>query len=308
MNTIEENSKTIQLTDKRLLGYIEVGDPEGKALFHFHGLNSSRLEVKIVHEQMLEAKIRFIGLDRPGIGLSTFQEDRKVLDMVDDLEALADSLGIDKFSVLGISSGAKYVLACAYKIPHRLISCNIISAAAPMEFINDDMDKAIRIFISFIQKVPWIIRPIYWLLYARLSQNISKSDRFLENIFATLGEVDKKLLEEERIKKMLLEAFRESYVQGSKGVAYDAGFDLIKYSWGFKLEDIKFPNIHFWHGALDKGIPLSMVKSMIEKISGAILKVYPHEGHMSIVISQIEEILEDIIDSDKKTKNNHASN
>jgi len=296
---LDENSKTLKLSDGRLLGYTEVGDPEGKVLFHFHGLNSSRLEVKIVHGQMLKAKIRFIGIDRPGIGLSTFQENRKVLDMVDDLEELAGSLGIKKFSVLGISSGAKYVLACAYKIPHRLISCNVISSAAPMEFINEDMDKAIHLFISFIQKAPWIIRPTYWFLYARLSQNISKSDQFLDNIFATLGEVDKKLLEEETIKKMLLEAFRESYVQGSKGVAYDAGFDLIKYSWGFKLEDINFPNIHFWHGALDKGIPLSMVKSMIEKISGAILKVYPHDGHMSIVINQIEEIIEDIIGSVK---------
>ena len=287
-------NQTMILADGRVLGYAESGDPEGKVLLHFHGLNSSRLEVKIVHDQMLKAGIRFIGIDRPGIGLSTFQENRKVLDIVDDVEELADSLGIEKFSVLGISSGGKYALACAYKIPHRLISCNIISGASPMEFINEDMDKKIHLFISFIQKTPWLIRPIYWFLYAQLSQNISKSDQFLENIFATLGEVDKKLLEKENIKTMLLEAFRESYVQGSKGVAYEAGFDLIKYSWGFKLEDIEFPNIHFWHGALDKGIPLSMVKSMVEKISGATLKVYLNDGHISIVINQIENIIEDM--------------
>jgi len=47
---LDENSNTIKLDDGRSLGYIEVGDPEGKALFHFHGLNSSRLEVNIVHE------------------------------------------------------------------------------------------------------------------------------------------------------------------------------------------------------------------------------------------------------------------
>lgn len=186
------------------------------------------------------------------------------------------------------------MLACAYKISHRLISCNVISAAAPMEFINNDMDRTIRIFISLVQKIPWLIRPIYWLLYARFSQNISKSDQFLENIFATLGEVDKKILEERTTKKMLLEAFRESYAQGSKGVAYDASFDLIKYSWGFNLEDIEFSNIHFWHGALDKGIPLSMVKSMTKKISGASLKVYPRDGHISIVIHKIDEIIGNI--------------
>ena len=296
----EALNQTMTLADGRVLGYAEAGDPEGKVLFHFHGLNSSRLEVKMVHDQMLKAGIRFIGIDRPGIGLSTFLENREVLDMVDDVEELANSLGIKKFSVLGISSGGKYALACAFKIPHRLISCNIISGASPMEFINKDMDKKIHLFISFIQKTPWLIRPIYWFLYARLSQNISKSDQFLENIFATLGEVDKRLFEEETVRTMLLEAFRESYVQGNKGVAYEAGFDLIKYSWGFKLEDVEFPNIHFWHGALDKGIPLSMVKSMVEKISGATLKVYPNDGHISIVINQIEKIIEDILDSMKK--------
>ncbi len=296
----EALNQTMTLADGRVLGYAEAGDPEGKVLFHFHGLNSSRLEVKMVHDQMLKAGIRFIGIDRPGMGLSTFLKNREVLDMVDDVEELADSLGIKKFSVLGISSGGKYALACAYKIPHRLISCNIISGASPMEFINKDMDKKIHLFISFIQKTPWLIRPIYWFLYARLSQNISKTDQFLENIFATLGEVDKKLLEEETVKTMLLEAFRESYVQGNKGVACEAGFDLIKHSWGFKLEDVEFPNIHFWHGALDKGIPLSMVKSMVEKISGATLKVYPNDGHISIVINQIEKIIEDILDSMKK--------
>lgn len=291
---LNENSNTVKLADGRVLGYIEVGDPEGRALFHFHGLNSSRLEVNMVHEQMLKANIRCIGVDRPGMGLSTFQKNRKVLDIVDYVEELADSLSIKKFSVLGISSGAKYVLACAYKIPHRLISCNIISAATPMECINNDMDRKIRIFISLVQKISWLIRPVYWFLYARLSQDVSKSDRFIENIFATLGDADKQLLEDATTKKMLLETFRESYVQGSKGVAYDARFDLIKHSWGFNLEDIAFSNIYFWHGALDKMIPLSMVESMIEKMSAAHLTVYPHEGHISIVMHKIDEIIGNI--------------
>ena len=302
-NILDDNSQTIQLADGRLLGYIEAGDPEGKALFHFHGLNSSRLEVNIIQNEMLKSGIRIIGVDRPGMGLSTFQENRKVLDFVDDIVALADHLAIEKFSVMGTSSGCKYVLACAYKISHRLLSCHIISGASPMEFINDDMDKTTRTLILLLQKAPWLIEPVYWFSFGRYSQEPSKEEKFVSSILFTLGEVDKSLLENDTIKQMLVSAFRESYIQGSRGVAYDARFDLLASSWGFDFKDIEFTPIHFWHGALDKGMPLSMAKIMVDKISGTTLRVFDDEGHLSIAFNKIDVIVEDIVKDMNKNEN-----
>ena len=111
---IHNLNNTLTLKDGRTLGYAEAGDLKGKPLFLFHGLHSSRLEVKLFDEEMLASNIRLISIDRPGMGISTFQEKRKVLDVVADIDALANSLDIDIFSVLGSSSGVKYVLACAY--------------------------------------------------------------------------------------------------------------------------------------------------------------------------------------------------
>lgn len=289
MKTID---KTITLEDGRILGYIETGDLTGKPLFLFHGLHSSRLEAKSVHENMLERGIRLIGVDRPGMGYSTFQENRKVLDFVDDVTQLAEHLKLDTFSVLGISSGGKYALACAYKIPMRLHSCNIISGAAPMELLNDEMPFFNRFFISIIQHFPWLIKPIYWFLYGRLSKKSENSDQFLAEIVHVLDEVDKKMMENKELKALLLNAFHESYAQGTKGVAYDASFDIQKNAWGFNPADITFTPIHFWHGGLDKGMPLSMTKRLIEKIPNATLKVYPHEGHISVIFNQIDEIMD----------------
>ena len=45
--------------------------------------------------------------DRPGFGLSDFQEDRTYLDWPEDVRELADQLGIDRFAVLG----------CAVEVP-----------------------------------------------------------------------------------------------------------------------------------------------------------------------------------------------
>jgi pimeloyl-ACP methyl ester carboxylesterase len=93
-------NQTLILKDGRILGYAEAGNPQGKPLFLCHGLHSSRLEVKMFHAEMLDAGIRVISIDRAGMGISTFQKNRQVLDIVTDIEALADRLGIEKLSVL----------------------------------------------------------------------------------------------------------------------------------------------------------------------------------------------------------------
>jgi pimeloyl-ACP methyl ester carboxylesterase len=61
-----------------------------------------------------------LSIDRPGIGLSDFQPNRTLLDWADDISELAQTLRLDRFALLGWSAGGPYVLACAFKIPHRL--------------------------------------------------------------------------------------------------------------------------------------------------------------------------------------------
>ena len=293
MMITEALNQTIILADGRVLGYAEAGDPKGTPLFLFHGLNSSRLEVNIVHAQMLKAGIRCIGVDRPGIGLSTFQKDREVLDFVDDVVALADSLGIEKFSVMGVSAGTPYTLACIYKVPHRVNSCGIISAVAPVfRFGFKAMSKESSAFIFLAQKLPWLVKYVFWFMQGRFSQDDAKEEQFLENIMFTLDDVDKKLIEVESAKKALMETFRESFRQGSKGVACDGILAFAK-PWGFTLEEIDFSPIHLWHGEKDNGVPLIMVESMKKKLVGATLKTYPMEGHLSIIFNKMDDIIKD---------------
>jgi len=56
-------NNTLILKDGRTLGYAEARDPKGKPLFLFHGLHSSRLEVKLFDEEMLASNIRLISID-----------------------------------------------------------------------------------------------------------------------------------------------------------------------------------------------------------------------------------------------------
>ena len=107
---------------------------------------------------LLRAVIWFIGIDRPGIGLFSFQPGRMILDFLSDVEALADALGIEEFSLTAVSTGSPYLFACLHKLPRRVSSCAIIAGVPPvLELGADKMPKESRIFISIAQKFPCLI-------------------------------------------------------------------------------------------------------------------------------------------------------
>ena len=64
----------LDLPDGRRLGYTEFGDPLGIPLFAFHGTPGSRFMFRLVHEPARRLGLRIIAPDRPGFGLSDYQE------------------------------------------------------------------------------------------------------------------------------------------------------------------------------------------------------------------------------------------
>jgi pimeloyl-ACP methyl ester carboxylesterase len=75
--------------------------------------------------------VRLITFDRPGYGESDRQEFRQVADVVPDVEAIADALGVEQFAVLGRSGGGPHALACAALLPDRVTRAGILVSLAP---------------------------------------------------------------------------------------------------------------------------------------------------------------------------------
>jgi pimeloyl-ACP methyl ester carboxylesterase len=86
------------------------------------------------HDFAIRRNIRVISIDRPGMGLSTYVPDRKILDWPTDVVRLADHLGVGKkFTVLGSSGGGSYALACAYAIPERMQGVGVMAGLGPWQ-------------------------------------------------------------------------------------------------------------------------------------------------------------------------------
>lgn len=83
------------------------GDPGGRPLLYFHGWPGSR-EGRLGGEAAKAKGVRMIALDRPGMGLSDYQLRRSLVDWPDDVIQVTAALGLDRFAMLGISTGTPY--------------------------------------------------------------------------------------------------------------------------------------------------------------------------------------------------------
>ena len=111
---------SLVLREGRALTWAEYGDRNGVPLIELHGGGASHLSGLVYHREALEAGVRIIAADRPGAGGSTPDPDYTVAGFHEDLEQLADHLGLEQFVVMGNSNGGMFSIALAHAMPDRV--------------------------------------------------------------------------------------------------------------------------------------------------------------------------------------------
>jgi pimeloyl-ACP methyl ester carboxylesterase len=270
---VSSDSSTLRLRDGRTLGFAQYGDPAGNVLFYLHGYPGSRVEARLLAEPAERLGLRLIGIDRPGMGLSTFQARRRFLDWPSDMAEVADKLGIDRFSIVGCSGGGPYAIACACKIPDRLIACGIVSGAG-----------IAGPFLSITSRgLPWLLSPLIRPFF----QDESHAARSLRRFSRWWPEPDRKVLP--RVGDILAASLAGAFRQGSQGPAYEGA--LLGGHWDFKPEEVCYPNLWWWHGDLDKHVPVALGRAVADRLSGCKATYYPEEGHISLIVNRGEDIV-----------------
>jgi len=110
--------QTLLLSDGRSVGFSDYGSPGAVPVIWCHGGPGSRLQGASAGAQ---PSLRVIGIDRPGYGLSTPNPGRSIGGWTADALAVADHLGLERFLVVGISTGGAYALALAAAAPERVM-------------------------------------------------------------------------------------------------------------------------------------------------------------------------------------------
>jgi len=282
--------REVTLRDGRILGYDDVGAASGMPIVYFHGFGSSRL-IRHPDDRIAERLgVRVIAVDRPGIGMSTRRPGRRLLDWPADVVEFADLLDLDRFAVLGWSGGGPYALACAWAIPTRVTRCGVVSAPAPLAGVPnaDYLYRSHRAAARAAGSAPWMIRLAMWR-WARAQRR--DPERHLNEAVAQMIEADRIVVEDPRVRSVMLANVAELYLQGGRGV-YDEALIMAR-RWGFPLERIEAP-VHLWHGDDDPTVPAAMGRYLAAAVPGCRATFYPGEGH-HLLFDRWEEILTDLV-------------
>ena len=284
---------TLRLPDGRALAYLEVGDPEGRPVFYFHGGPGSRLEARLFDDLCKELGVRLIAADRPGYGLSDDQKDRTYLDWPGDVAALADHLGIERFAVLGWSSGGPYAAAVAYEIPERLSVAAIVAGVGPIaaaDFPPSALGEETfggsatnRLFIWSARNGPWLMRALFRAMRIMV---FTDPAGLVENADETsFSERDLEFFARREFSVSTVEAFR----QGVAGATRD--FTIERRLWPFALGQINAPTVLVFHGGQDMGVHPSVAEYVCRRMPRCDEpKIFAEEGH-SVIYSRFSDIV-----------------
>jgi pimeloyl-ACP methyl ester carboxylesterase len=291
--------KTIQLSDGRTLAYLEGGDPNGRPVFYFHGGPGSRLEGQIYDRLNQKLGIRMIVADRPGYGLSDNQENRTYLNWADDVAELADQLGIERFAVLGYSSGGPYAAVVAHQLPERVAVAVIVAGEGP--YASGDYPQSVlnsatfngsemnKMMIWSANHAPWFMRTFFTasrILLFRDPVGMSESEGGFD---FEMSAKDKQFFTRDFSHEISADGI-ESLRQGVEGMTRDLTLERLE--WPFALEEIHSPTVLIFHGDEDTTVHPAVAEYMCRRITSCVSPtIFPGEGH-SVIYYRYNEIIQ----------------
>ncbi len=283
-----EAASVIAMRDGRKLAYLEVGDPTGFPVFHFHGHGSSRLEALALADAAKKARVRLIAFDRPGIGLSDPKFGDRLLNWPSDVAEAADRLGIQSFAVQGMSAGGPYALACAHLLPDRVTACSLVSAVPPPG-IALSSGPTLRRFAW------WVARNFPKYLRRRLQE--IRPDHMSEamvrarmvRIGQWLGGEDLRLMQDPAKHELLVRTMLESGRQDGRGNRSE--IERLVRPWGFDIRKVKVP-VFVFHGDEDQIMHVRPAQKMARALKGCVATFYAGEGHFSVLVNKADRLME----------------
>ncbi len=285
LDTHVANEGVLELANGRILGYAEYGPADGTPLLFCHGSPGSRYQ-RHPEASLLETHgIRQITIERPGYGNSTYQPGRTLLDWPNDIAEAADVLDLPEFFLVGLSGGGPHVLACAARIPERLLGVAILDSPGPVAESEAAAVLPVGLRLA-VKLIP--LRGVSRLIGYTQARAIRKDpDAFMDSLGERWGEVDLEVFRRPSVREMFREDFTEAVRPGSKGLTRDLRIGLR--DWGFELAQIEM-HVDVWHGEQDGSAPVELARYVVAELPDATGHYRADAGHL-LIFDYWDEIL-----------------
>jgi pimeloyl-ACP methyl ester carboxylesterase len=220
--------------------------------------------------------IRLIAIERAGYGISTSLPGRRIIDVVPDIHAVADHLDLDRFAVLGWSSGGPHALAAGCGLADRVTAVGAVASIAPLDELGLD-GLGQRAFLEMAQADPQAFRDGMKELAASIRSDPEGTSTAL--LAEVMTERDVAYIARPENHDMVMENLVESARGDWEGYADDCVAETI--GWGFGLDKVGV-KVVLLHGTDDRVVPTEHSRYLAKALPNASLREVDGEGHISV--------------------------
>ena len=266
------------------------GAPDGHAVFLLHGTPGALSGPRPRGIFLYRLGIRLISYNRPGYPGSDRRESRGVADAADDVKAIADHFGIDRFSVIGRSGGAPHALACAAaaSLRDRAICVAALSSLAPYDAAGLDWFGGMaESNVEAFQNAECNLGALITALNQHAGQVRNNSQGLLDALWPELVGADKQVIGDMGLRRLIAQTHTEALRESVDGWIDDV--IALSSPWKFEISDISVP-VLLWHGGEDIFSPISHTLWLHRRIGTSELVVRPGTAHFAAV-----EILPEVL-------------
>jgi pimeloyl-ACP methyl ester carboxylesterase len=279
-------SRVYRLADGRRIGFAEYGDPDGLPVIALHGTPGSRNMFALTDTSARERGLRIIAPERPGYGLSDAYHFDMLAETAYDVNAIANGLGLDRLTLIGVSGGGPHAVAAAYLLKERVLRLLLVGPVGPIadcdhirlshlhRFIFTRMapspHAAGAFFLGLRTLIDWAPGAAYHLLLQRVT------------------ETDRKVLYRPEVRANLQATIKEGLRMGVEGSLQDLRLYCGK--WNLPLSEIAVPTL-MWQGSEDTIIPPDAAYHLAGELPNCRLEIIEGAGHYW-VFGEIDRVLD----------------
>ena len=285
----------LTLADGRQLDVSITGPDDGVPLVFHHGTPGSIAPYGPLAQTCADRGLRLVTYSRAGYGSSTRRPGRRVVDVVDDVRQVLDSIGADRCIVAGWSGGGPHALACGARLGDRVAGVLSIASAAPyavdgLDFLAGMGTDNIEEFGLALQGED-ALRPFLDVAAAELGG--IDLEGLITSMTTLLPEIDCDRLRA-GFGTYLVEQYHGAATVSAAGWLDD---DLaFTRPWGFELDEISVP-VLLWQGSADLMVPFAHGQWLARHIPGVRAYLEADEGHVSVVDRAWDESFEDLVNT-----------
>jgi pimeloyl-ACP methyl ester carboxylesterase len=287
-------SRMIELTDGRVLEVLSDGPDDGMPLVFQNGTPTAAMLFAPMVEIAAVRGLRTVTYSRPGYAGSTASPGRSVADAAVDVTAVMDAIGAKRFVTIGWSGGGPHALACAALLADRCAAAVSLSGVAPypaagLDWLAGMGPENVEEFTLALQGES-VLTP--WLEEAAKQLATVEGNDVAAALGGLVSEIDKASLTGDYA-EFVAATFRRSVSAGIAGWRDD---DLaFAKPWGFELNAIARP-VAVWQGGEDRMVPMAHGEWLAEHIPGADKHLYPDEGHLSLGVSALDRVVDNLVE------------